>query len=163
VPTHEQQTSVSDLGRAGNHPTLDKGAILAAEILHVERTRPRLRDARVAARDVTQTTRRHARLSLWPLSDEYRRDTHWTSKNGDSFEYIFYGRVEYITDKKPSLGNVSVYIDDKLDKAVSCYDKNLLAQQVVYSKRGLAWGTHTIKVVNGSTTTMILDALKIYQ
>jgi hypothetical protein len=95
---------------------------------------------------------------------EYRRDTHWTFNNGDSFEYTFYGTgVDYITDKGPSLGKVNVYVGGNLDKTVSCYSKTQLAQQILYSKRGMAWGTHTIKVVKQDGSAMKLDALKIYQ
>jgi hypothetical protein len=71
MPAHEQQTSVSDLGRAVNHPTLDQRAVLAAEVHHIEHAWPNTRHARVPARDlrVTQATRRHAWLSQWPPSD----------------------------------------------------------------------------------------------
>ena len=71
MPAHEQQTSVSDLGRAVNHPTLDQRAVLAAEVHHIEHAWPNTRHARVPARDlrVTQATRRHTWLSLRPPSD----------------------------------------------------------------------------------------------
>lgn len=97
---------------------------------------------------------------------EYLDDLHATSNNGDSFEYTFFGTgVDYITEKYSQLGNVNVYIDDNLDKTVSCYSKTgtQLVQQIVYSKRGMAWGTHTIKVSKKDGAGMILDALKIYQ
>jgi hypothetical protein len=62
MPTHEQQAPVGNLGRTGNYPTLDKSAVFADEVVHFEDTRPQLRHARVAARDlrIGQTTRGHA-------------------------------------------------------------------------------------------------------
>ena len=71
MPTHGQQAPIGNLGRAGNHPTLDQSAVLAAEIHHLEHAWPRLRHARVPARDlrVTQATRSYAWLSQRPPSN----------------------------------------------------------------------------------------------
>jgi hypothetical protein len=95
---------------------------------------------------------------------DYRQDLHWTPTNSDSFEYNFSGTgFDYITEKNSTQGKVEVYIDGKLDTTVNCYNASLLAQQVVYRKRGLAWGTHTIKVSKKDGGSMYFDALKIYQ
>jgi len=101
-------------------------------------------------------------LQRHPFGD-YLNDVHVTNNNGDSFEYTFFGTgVDYITEKMTGLGNVNVYIDGQLDKTVNCGNSAQVAQQVVYSKRGLVWGTHTIKVSKKDGGSMYFDALKIY-
>jgi subtilase family serine protease len=60
------------------------------------------------------------------------------------------------------MGNVDVYIDGVFQTNVNLYVSGpRQSQQVVYTKTGLPNGTHTIKIVNKTTSVGIVDALKI--
>lgn len=95
---------------------------------------------------------------------DYRDDVHFTSNNGDYFQYSFTGvGVDFVTERFSDEGNADVYIDGVLDRTVSCYGgAGRVAQAYVYRRRGLASGPHTIKVVKKDGTYMLLDALKSY-
>ena len=97
--------------------------------------------------------------------NDYMNDVRYTTTNGDYFQYTFTGTgVDYITEKNSDEGNVDIYIDNKLQTpAVNCNNSTRLGQQVVYSKKSLSSGSHTIKAVKKSGTYMLLDALAIYQ
>ena len=96
--------------------------------------------------------------------NDYKNDVHSTTGNKNYFQYTFTGTgVEYITEKNKDEGKVDVYIDNTLQSTVNCYNATRLTQQVVYSKKNLRSGSHTIKVVKKDGTYMLLDALAIYQ
>jgi hypothetical protein len=44
-------------------------------------------------------------------------------------------------------GNADIYIDGVLDATIDCYASGFQYQQLVYTKSGLAPGSHTIKIV----------------
>ena len=94
---------------------------------------------------------------------EYNSDLHYTTGNGNYVQYTFTGSgVDWINEKAYDLGNVDVYIDGNLDSTVNIYSATRVHQQTIYSKRGLAGGSHTIKLVKKDAAYMSFDALKIY-
>jgi hypothetical protein len=95
-----------------------------------------------------------------PYTD-YQLDTHYTSVNGDYFEYTFTGTsMEYITEKSVYQGDIDIYIDGVFQQTVSCYSTTWLCQQVMFYKTGLSSGSHTIKCVKKNGGFMLLDALR---
>jgi hypothetical protein len=93
---------------------------------------------------------------------DYKSDTHWTIDPDAYFEYTFTGTgIDYITQNDDIMGDVDIYIDGEFQETVSCYDEELLVQQVVYSITGLVPGEHTIKVINKGYCA-VLDAFRIY-
>ncbi|XVQ89631.1 fascin domain-containing protein [Microbispora siamensis] len=94
---------------------------------------------------------------------DYNDDTHHTTTAGATARYTFTGTgVDYLSERNGDMGNVDVYIDDVFQANVNLYVSGARqAQQVVYSKTGLANGQHTIKIVNRTTSVGMVDALRI--
>jgi len=95
---------------------------------------------------------------------DYQNDVHCVNTEGYYFEYTFVGTgVEFITEKYHDMGNVEVFVDNVSQGTINCYNPTRLVQQTVFSKTGMASGTHTIKVVNRQNTKyIVMDALKIF-
>jgi hypothetical protein len=94
---------------------------------------------------------------------DYYDDVHYTVTNNDSFIFTFTGTgVDYITEKNSDEGQVDIYIDNVFQQTVDCTNAVRLSQQVVYNKRGLTNGTHTIKGVKKTGSYMLVDAFKVY-
>ncbi len=87
---------------------------------------------------------------------------HYTVNNGDSAVYTFTGTaVSLITEKNADRGNISVSVDGAAATTVNVYNATFVPQQTVFTKSGLANGTHTIKVTKLSGTYMDVDAFRI--
>jgi len=105
----------------------------------------------------------------WHNSDnrglgDYNDDVHYATTNGATAQYTFAGTgIDYMSEKNGDMGNVDVYIDNVLQANVNLNASGgRQVQQVVYSKTGLANGTHTIKIVNKTPQVAIIDAFKVY-
>jgi alpha-L-fucosidase 2 len=94
---------------------------------------------------------------------DFNDDVHYATSNGATAQYTFTGTgVDYIAEKNGDEGNVDVYIDNVFQTNVNLnVSGGRQSQQVVYEKTGLSNGTHTIKIVNKTTSVGIIDALKI--
>ncbi|OAS18716.1 hypothetical protein [Paenibacillus oryzisoli] len=93
---------------------------------------------------------------------DYFDDVHHTTTNNDYVQYTFTGTgVSYITEKNTDQGNVDVYIDGVFQTTVNLNASSRAVRQNVYSKTGLPFGTHTIKLVKTSGTYMLIDAFNI--
>lgn len=93
---------------------------------------------------------------------DYNDDVHYTMTNNDYFQYAFNGTgVDLVTEKDSAQGDIDIYVDGVFKQTVSTYNATRLAQQTVYSIRGLASGSHTIKAVKKSGTYMLLDKLNV--
>jgi len=93
---------------------------------------------------------------------DYNNDVHWTNHSGDSCTATFTGTgASFVTEKCNDEGSVSVYVDGVLKTTVNCYNSTRLLQQPVYSISGLTRGTHTLKIVNGGSTNMLIDSFLI--
>ncbi|MER7006953.1 carbohydrate-binding protein [Dactylosporangium sp. NPDC000555] len=94
---------------------------------------------------------------------DYNDDTHYTTTVGATASYTFTGTgVEYLSERFSDMGNVDVYIDNVFQANVNLNVPGARqVQQVVFSKTGLASGTHTIRIVNKTTSWGMIDALRI--
>jgi hypothetical protein len=93
---------------------------------------------------------------------DYLDDVHYTTTNNDYFQYTFNGTgIDLYSETDMNRGNVDIYIDGVYEQTISCYSASLAVQQKVYSKSGLASGSHTIKGVKTSATYMAVDKLVI--
>lgn len=107
--------------------------------------------------------------SGWFRSDnrgygDYNDDIHYTTTNGAAAEFTFTGTgIDYYSEKYSDMGSVDVYIDNALQATVSLNASGARqVQQVVFSKTGLASGTHTIRIVSKSAQVAAIDAFKVY-
>ena len=89
-------------------------------------------------------------------------DVHYTSTNGDSASYIFHGTgIDVLTEINSDEGGIDVYVDGVKTQSVTAAGATRLAQQPVVSVRGLANGTHTVKLVKTSGQFMVIDAFTV--
>lgn len=94
---------------------------------------------------------------------DYNDDTHHSTVVGATAQYTFTGTgIQYLSERNGDMGKVDVYLDNALQGTVDLYVSGARqAQQVVWQKSGLVSGSHTIKVVNKSTSVGMIDAFRI--
>lgn len=94
---------------------------------------------------------------------DYNDDTHHSTTVGATASYTFTGTgVQLLSERFSDMGNMDVYIDNVLQANVNLNAAGARqVQQTVYSKTGLANGTHTIRIVNKTTSVGMVDALRI--
>lgn len=93
----------------------------------------------------------------------YNSDVSYATANGAEFSYTFEGTgIELVSERHPTYGDMDVYIDGNLVQTVSAYAAgSRQVKQVVFSKRDLTAGTHTIRVVKRSGQYLVVDALQV--
>ncbi|MFS0869881.1 S-layer homology domain-containing protein [Paenibacillus xylanilyticus] len=92
---------------------------------------------------------------------DYLNDIHYSTVDGDSFEYVFKGTgISMITPTGPQQGEVDIYTDGNLVQTVSTYSQGRKNQQEIYSISGMTSGVHTLKAVKKSGELMLTDQLK---
>jgi len=95
---------------------------------------------------------------------DYKDDVAATTLDGDFFSLTFDGDgIEYLAPKGGSYGAVEIFIDGVSMGTSSQYASSYTPQQVIYSNKGLAYGTHTIKGVKKGSSYCQVDALRIYR
>jgi hypothetical protein len=93
----------------------------------------------------------------------YNGDDHYTDTANAYAQYTFVGTtVNYIAMKDANLGNVDVYVDSSLEATVDMYSSTQQLQKVLFTKTGLTYGSHTIRVVckgtkNASSSGTYID------
>jgi hypothetical protein len=94
---------------------------------------------------------------------DYNDDTHHSTTVNATASYTFTGTgVEYLSERFSDMGNVDVYIDNVFQANVNLFVSGARqAQAVVFSRTGLSNGTHTIRIVNKTTSVGMIDALRI--
>jgi hypothetical protein len=93
----------------------------------------------------------------------YRGDMHTTQKPGEWAAFSFTGTgVKWIGAKNGDHGEADVYLDGKLDTTVKTDAPTWLKQQDLYTKTGLSYGPHTIKIVVKSPNYQDFDAFAFY-
>jgi alpha-L-fucosidase 2 len=94
---------------------------------------------------------------------DYNDDTHHSTTNGATAQYTFTGTgIQLLSERNGDMGTADVYLDNVLQANVNFYVSGpRQSQQVVFAKAGLSNGSHTIKVVNRSTSVVIIDAFVI--
>jgi hypothetical protein len=94
---------------------------------------------------------------------DYNQDVHYTTANGDAFSYTFTGTgIDFRSEKYSDQGLVDFYLDGELQATVDTTNPTRLSQQLLYSRRGLPHGRHTLKAVKRSGTYMLVDRIDIY-
>ncbi|MFF7989022.1 hypothetical protein ACFZDG_04410 [Kitasatospora xanthocidica] len=90
-------------------------------------------------------------------------DVHSTSADGDAVEFSFTGTgIDVLGERSSDLGDIDVYVDGQFDRTVSAQGaERRLAQQVVYSRTGLAKGPHTVRLVKKSGQSMVIDGFSV--
>ena len=110
--------------------------------------------AKIDDQDVSQIL--YAPRGSWAnytdLGDYMSAEKHCNQTNAYA-QFKFTGTgVKWIGAKSNNYGKANVYIDGVLQGSnIDCYNSTKLYQQVLYTKTGLASGTHTIKVVVNGT------------
>lgn len=98
---------------------------------------------------------------------DHQDDVHYAEADGAAFEYTFVGTgIDWVTETHSSQGEAEVYLDGVLVDTVDTYldpAQGRGVQQVVYSVRDLADGSHTLRVVKKSGQFMLLDRLDVVQ
>ena len=93
----------------------------------------------------------------------YNGDYHETTLNGDYVQYAFTGiGVDYITTKGTAYGDADIYIDGIFQQTVSLYASSYSYSQVAYHNNSLPYGSHVVKIVKASGTSMPVDAFNVY-
>ena len=103
----------------------------------------------------------------WSLSSgrglgDYQDDVHFTTTNGAGFSHTFSGTgVDLVSERFSDQGQIDIFLDGSLVSTVDTASPTRLSQQVVYSKRGLAAGNHTLRGVKRSGTYMLVDRIDV--
>ena len=112
----------------------------------------------------------HAGLSSGYTTGDYDGTESWTQQAGASMTVQFTGTaVQWIGPKNTNGGIADVYIDGSLAGTVDTYSPaGKLFQQVLFSKAGLAAGSHTLAIVAtgsenpaSSADTVVVDAINV--
>ncbi|MFD0671139.1 glycoside hydrolase family 95-like protein [Cohnella sp. GCM10027633] len=95
---------------------------------------------------------------------DYNDDIHYATTSGATAEFAFTGTgIDYIGERHSDMGNVDLYIDNVFQANVNLnVGGGRQVQQVLFSKTGLANGSHTIKIVSKNAQVAAIDAFKIY-
>jgi alpha-L-fucosidase 2 len=94
---------------------------------------------------------------------DYNDDTHHSNTIDASAQYTFTGTgVQFISERFSDMGTVDVYLDNAFQTTVNLRISGARqAQQVVWERQGLSRGSHTIRIVNRSTSVGMIDAFRI--
>lgn len=94
---------------------------------------------------------------------DYNDDTHHSTTVDASAQYTFTGTgVQFLSERNGDMGTVDVYLDNAFQATVDLRNTGARqAQQVVWERQGLSRGTHTVRIVNRSTSVGMIDAFRI--
>lgn len=94
---------------------------------------------------------------------DYNDDTHHSNTIDASAQYTFTGTgVQFISERFSDMGTVDVYLDNAFQATVNLrISGSRQSQQVVWERQGLPRGSHTIRIVNRSTSVGMIDAFRI--
>ncbi|MDX3077002.1 glycosyl hydrolase family 95 catalytic domain-containing protein [Streptomyces sp. MI02-7b] len=94
---------------------------------------------------------------------DYNDDTHHSTTVNAVAQYTFTGTgVAYLSERNGDMGPVDVYLDGAFQSTVDLRVSGARqAQQTVWQRSGLTRGSHTIRIVNRSTSVGMVDALRI--
>ena len=93
----------------------------------------------------------------------YQGDMHASAKVGEWASFSFTGTgVKWIGGKNGDHGQTDVYIDGKFDATASSAGPTWMKQQDIYTKTGLPYGPHTMKIVVKTPQFSDFDAFAFY-
>ena len=95
---------------------------------------------------------------------DYDNDVHWTATNGDSATITFTGTgIDYIGPMETADGTANVILDGvQVGTAQASYSGSYAPQQFLYQVRGLAGGSHTLKLAKTGGSYLQIDAFQIW-
>ncbi|MEV5486243.1 MULTISPECIES: discoidin domain-containing protein [Streptomyces] len=97
-----------------------------------------------------------------PYTGLYGGKQRVTTANNDSFTYTFTGfGIDFISTMATNRGSFTYTIDGKQELSGTCYAATEANQKACASIRGLAYGSHTIKVTKTGGQYLTLDALNV--
>jgi hypothetical protein len=94
---------------------------------------------------------------------DYDDDVHFTTANGAYAQFTFNGSgVQILSERDSDMGNVQIYLDGTLMITYDCYlTGGKRTRQVIYEVKGLASGSHSVKLVKVDGSYAILDAYRV--
>ena len=96
------------------------------------------------------------------LTGYFHGDMHVSQNPGDWASFSFVGTgVKWIGAKNVNHGDADVYLDGKLDATVSTKTPANLMQQDIYTKTGLSFGPHVMKIVVKTPGYTDVDAFAV--
>lgn len=94
-------------------------------------------------------------------TNEFGRDVHTTTVNGDFVEYAFNGtNIELVVSTGTNRGTMDIYVDNVFQQSVNGYSTTDGLRKTIYQGSGFARGNHTLKVVKTGGTFLAIDAFK---
>ncbi|MWV44768.1 hypothetical protein GRF59_14200 [Paenibacillus sp. HJL G12] len=94
--------------------------------------------------------------------EDYQGTETYSNQTGATAEFAFTGtEIRYVSAKQRNHGKIDVYIDGALAaENIDAYDPTTKKQQLLFEKKNLAPGSHTIKiVVKGTKNSSSLDTI----
>lgn len=91
-------------------------------------------------------------------------DVHYTTVDGDSVSYKFYGRsISYVSEISDGYGLVDVYVDGNLRQTVDANTSGVRNQghQTLFTATNMDVGEHTITLVKRSGVYMLVDEFDV--
>ncbi|MGO9262122.1 MAG: hypothetical protein ACLQU1_38350 [Bryobacteraceae bacterium] len=103
----------------------------------------------------------------WTSSSEDRLSgpVHQTASANDSAELSFRGAgIDFLADKKAGFGSVAIFLDGVLAHTAALGIENLprLNGVTVFRSGGLKNGAHSIRVVNQTSSPVVVDGFQVY-
>jgi hypothetical protein len=94
---------------------------------------------------------------------DFNDDVHHSETVNATAQYTFTGTgVQYLSERNGDMGPVDVYLDNAFVATVDLRVSGpRQSQVVVFERAGLARASHTMRIVNRSTSVGIVDALRI--
>ena len=94
-------------------------------------------------------------------TNEFGRDVHVATANGDFVEYAFNGTdIELVVSTGPNRGTMDIYVDNVFQQSVNASSTTDGLRKTIYQGSGFARGNHTLKVVKTGGTFLAIDAFK---
>jgi hypothetical protein len=91
---------------------------------------------------------------------DFGRTLHFASRNGAAATYSFNGTsIKVIGEKGPQRGAIRVSVDGGPGVTTSLNQPTRQFQQTVFSRSGMAFGRHTIRVVKASGQYVDIDGV----
>jgi hypothetical protein len=92
----------------------------------------------------------------------YNNTCHNVQSTGASAQVTFTGTgITFNSITGPDQGAVSVYVDGVLDRTVNLYNSQRTVGAPVYSRYGLAPGSHTLKIVTNNSAWVSVDSFSV--
>jgi alpha-L-fucosidase 2 len=94
---------------------------------------------------------------------DYNDDTHHSNTIDASAQYTFTGTgIQFLSERFSDMGTLDVHLDNTFQTTVNLFRSGARqSQQVAWERQGLPRGSHTIRIVNRSTSVGMIDAFRV--